>query len=152
VVTGITSGTSPPILVTIFGWLSVVTVFIFALRYGVKCTGPDIYALVLKDNNLIGTIPDAIRQLSRVQFLYLSSNSLQGTIPTAIGALNQLQQLGKLYVHLLSPAGFDLNSLSGAIPTTFANLHALQNLFLQDNKLTGIVKPLDCTCNNQSWS
>jgi len=74
---------------------------------------------------LDGTIPQAIENLTALQFLYLSNNKISGKIPD-LSKLSQLQQLG-----------LDTNSISGVIPTSLGQCKNLQTLFLQENLLTG---------------
>jgi len=96
-----------------------------------------IWSLVLKGNNLRGTIPSEIGLLTNVQFLYLSGNNLYGTIPSTLGNLRQLVQFG-----------FDKNQLTGGFPE-MSQLGGLQTVYLQDNLLTGPLDPFGRVPNLQ---
>lgn len=65
--------------------------------YGVVCgtgrSGPVVVALNLYQNNLNGTVPDAIGVLTQLLYLELSSNKLRGRLPESLGKLTQLDSL-----------------------------------------------------------
>jgi len=94
--------------------------------YGVNCFDLHVQALYLGSNQLSGSIPTVIGNLSNLQRLYLGGNQLSGSIPTVFGNLSNLQTL-----HLFG------NQLSGNIPTELGNLSNLQNLNLMNNQLSG---------------
>ena len=86
-------------------------------------------ALALPNNNLSGTLPDLLADLSALTSLDLSGNTgLTGTIPTVIGSLAALTSLD------LSDGGW-----SGAIPVELGSLTSLTTLDLGGNALTGEV-------------
>jgi len=76
----------------------------------------------LYNNNLTGTIPAEIGQLSGLDYLHLSNNSLSGSIPTEIGQLKALK-----YLHL------DNNQLSGNVPEEILDLPSLKQADLAEN-------------------
>ncbi len=83
----------------------------------------------LHDNYLFGTIPSEIGDLAEVDYLYLSQNQLEGEIPSEFG---NLKNLNDLYLRQ--------NNLTGAIPSEFANLFAMSGgLYLDNNQLTGTI-------------
>ena len=82
----------------------------------------------LQQNNLLGTIPTSIGNISKLYYLRLSFNQLTGSIPSSIG---NLSQLWLLYLHY--------NNLSGSIPNTVGNLSNLQYLYLRANNLSGSI-------------
>jgi Leucine-rich repeat (LRR) protein len=98
--------------------------------------------LDLSDNQLDGTIPSTIGQLTRLIWLDLgsaqlrsSNNKLKGSIPTAIGQLTQLNNLD-----------FGYNSLTGSVPTELLELKQLTStLGLQGNSLTGLLPGFNFT-------
>ncbi|GKY92920.1 hypothetical protein MPSEU_000261000 [Mayamaea pseudoterrestris] len=94
--------------------------------YGVKCVGKALTSLQLTSNQLIGTLPDELSVLNKLQTLSLNNNALQSTIPTAIGLLTSLTDLD-----------LSSNSLSGTLASEIANLSNLSNLLLQANLLEG---------------
>ena len=99
--------------------------------YGVTCSGDapkHITQLVLDQNNLIGTIPTEIGNLTYVIYLNLATNSLTGSIPTTTGNMTAL-----MYLYL----GY--NDLTGGIPTEVSNLSNLLTLNFVGNQLSGSI-------------
>ena len=96
--------------------------------YGITCVNGDVAGISLNSNNLVGTIPSELGNLTNLTALSLSSNQLSGAIPAGLGNLTNLTNLW-LYG----------NQLSGAIPSELGNLTNLTNLYLSDNQLTGTV-------------
>ena len=86
--------------------------------------------LQLSQNQLTGAIPPDLGNLSNLRFLWLNDNQLTGTIPPALGNLSQLQ-----YLFLND------NQLTGPIPPALGNLSQLQYLFFTQNQLTGAIPP-----------
>ena len=82
--------------------------------------------LDLDDNQLTGSIPPELGDLPQLRRLVLGGNQLTGSIPPELGGLNQLTML-------------DLgnNSLSGTIPSELGSLPRLDSLLLHRNELTG---------------
>lgn len=106
--------------------------------------------LLLQENQIIGSIPTEVRNLSTIKILNLTSNRLNGTIPAEIGELSYLEQLclshnlltGEIPASIgqMSSLGLmDLsnNKLSCQIPKEFGNLSRINYLFLNDNLLSG---------------
>lgn len=87
-----------------------------------------LYRLDLSNNNLSGTLPNTIINLTELTQLELYNNALTGPLPSTIGNLNKLQR-------------FDIsnNQLNGAIPTTIETLINLQHLNLSSNQLSGSI-------------
>ncbi len=98
--------------------------------FGVTCDAGQttVIALALAQNNLVGTIPSEIGNLSGLTFLYLWENQLSGPIPSAIGSLSLLTELS-----------LSRNQLTGSIPSTLGNLSSLKILYLWQNQLTGSI-------------
>ncbi len=84
--------------------------------------------LIISYNQLSGSIPTNLCNLLQIQSLDLSDNDLSGSIPTNLGNLSLLQELW-----------FGENQLSGSIPTSLCNLLQLQYLDLSDNDLSGSI-------------
>ena len=96
--------------------------------YGVTCEGGSVVEIDLRSNNLEGTIPSELGQLTFLEKLYLNDNQLTGAIPPELGDLNNL-----LYIALST------NQLDGAIPLQLRQLTVLERLYLYDNQLTGTI-------------
>jgi hypothetical protein len=99
--------------------------------------------LDLGDNQLDGTIPSTISQLTRLIRLDLgsaqlesSNNKLKGSIPTAIGQLTQLINLD-----------FGYNSLTGSVPTELLELKQLTSTLglMGNTHLTGVLPGFNFT-------
>jgi hypothetical protein len=91
---------------------------------GITCQSGSVTSISLGKNQLSGSIPDTLGNLSNLQYLYLHSNELSGSIPDTLGNLSNLQML-----FLYS------NELSGSIPTSLANLTIVQNVRIDSNQL-----------------
>ena len=120
--------------------------------YGVSVINHRVAYLDLKLNNLVGTIPESIGNLTALQQLNLGVNPIYGSIPSTIGNMEILQQVwiagtdisgpippefGNL--SLLNNLQLNSNQLTGGIPASLGNLTALKYLWLQNNNLTGTI-------------
>lgn len=79
--------------------------------YGVTTRNGRVVQLDLKTNNLTGTLPVEIGNLTELQYLNFGGNAITGTIPPECGRLTKLVMLG-LYQ----------NQLSGEIPQELQNI------------------------------
>lgn len=95
---------------------------------GVIVVGGRVKILYLSDQNLTGTIPSSIGNLTNLTLLELYNNQLTGSIPTSIENLTKLEI-------------FDLNNnlLTGTIPAGIGNLTKLEILDLSTNQLEGTI-------------
>ncbi len=84
--------------------------------------------LVLGNNNLSGSIPTRLSQLTNLTGLYLSNNELTGTIPVELGQLTNLTGLN-----------LSNNELTGTIPMELGQLTNLTRLWLNSNSLSGTI-------------
>ncbi len=123
--------------------------------FGVSVPSPGyVSALVLTSNNLAGSIPPEIENLSQLQILRLYNNQLTGAIPTELGNLSQLTRIelgqnqltGVIPTELgnlsqLTVLFLNRNQLTGTIPTELGNLSQLMRLNLSNNQLTGAIPP-----------
>jgi len=99
--------------------------------YGVTCDPDDrVITLALPANELNGTIPAQLGDLTSLQILDLSDNELSGTIPSHLGNLASL-----VWLKLGS------NELSGSIPPQLGSLASLEWLELSYNNLGGSIPP-----------
>ena len=96
--------------------------------YGVTVTNGRVDTVDLRQNNLIGSIPAELGNLSNLTYLHLGFNQISGSIPIELGDLASLTTL------FLGD-----NQLTGSIPTELGNLASLWGLFLHSNQLTGSI-------------
>ncbi len=95
---------------------------------GVNVVSDRVSALSLHDNQLTGTLPSEIGNLTALTSMVIHTNQITGSIPASIGNLSGLTTL---YINT--------NQLSGTLPTSMGNLTNLANLAIHNNQLTGIV-------------
>jgi Leucine-rich repeat (LRR) protein len=96
--------------------------------YGVTVKGDRVIEISLKNNNLVGTIPTEIANITALMYLNLGNNQLGDSIPEEIGNLTSLK---KLYL--------GHNQFIGIIPNNFCNLRSLTHLGLNNNQLNGSI-------------
>ncbi|XVF01424.1 hypothetical protein REPUB_Repub04eG0087900 [Reevesia pubescens] len=122
---------------------------------------PSLKRLELQENQIIGSIPPEIGNLSNITMLNLTSNFLNGTIPDELSLLLMLERLfvshnffsikipvalGKLpHLGLLHLSN---NKFSGEIPASLGDLATLRSLFLNNNLLSGAIPPKLLKCTN----
>lgn len=85
-----------------------------------------VVVLSLGHNELVGTIPPELGNLSHLQYLVLGNNRISGEIPPELGNLSHLRELALGY-----------NRISGEIPPELGRLANLNSLWLEGNELTG---------------
>ncbi len=122
--------------------------------FGVSVDSGRVVALTLPHNNVEGTLPEALGDLTALEQLHLYGNRLQGRIPAALGRLDSLRglllhdneltgsipdSLGRL-VHLRELWLYG-NALGGSLPTTLGQLDSLRGLLLHGNALVGTIPP-----------
>jgi hypothetical protein len=122
--------------------------------------------LSVGQNNLSGTLPATLKELTQLSVLDLGLNNFTGEIPTDWSVLTKLRYF-YLYGNVLSSTiptfistytnlealALDYNQLTGSIPAGIGLLPKLTKLTLQQNKLTGAI-PSDLLANTNwaSWS
>ena len=94
--------------------------------HGVRVIDGHVTELDLQANGLSGELPDALGNLSNLEYLHLGTNNLSGGIPDALGNLSNLEYLS-----------LSFNALSGEIPSSLGNLSNLEYLSLSFNALSG---------------
>jgi len=117
---------------------------------------PSLKRLDLAENQIVGTLPDGLYRLTKLEHLYLHQNQLSGNISESISNLNGLLSfyagnnnlsgrfpkglgsptLGGDNVRPLRYISLHRNQLTGSIPADL-NLRALFYLDLSSNRLTG---------------
>lgn len=118
--------------------------------YGVKAPGGRVTGLVIATNNLTGTLPASIGNLSALVELDLDHNNISGTLPSSLGSLSSLESLNLSYNQITGAIPTELgnmsrceeielryNNLTGSIPASLGNLPRLFDLYLFHNQLTG---------------
>jgi gliding motility-associated-like protein len=96
---------------------------------GVSVTGCHVTGIAIQNNNLNGSLPVELGDLSELTNLSITLNSnLTGSIPSTLGNLSELTSL-------------DLwnNHLTGSIPASLGNLSSLVTLQLMNNNLSGSI-------------
>ncbi len=125
--------------------------------YGVTCDagGTTVQMLDLSWNDLSGSIPPEVGNLTGLAWLDLSFNQLLGSIPAELANLKSLDYLDLSFDQLSGPIPTELgnlarltrldlshNQLTGPIAAEVASLYSLQYLDLSQNQLTGPI-PLE---------
>ncbi|KAG6685503.1 hypothetical protein I3842_12G115700 [Carya illinoinensis] len=109
-----------------------------------------VVGIILKGQNLAGTLPPNLVKLPCLQLLDLSRNYLNGSIPSAWGFVPKLVQISLLGNRLTGPIPgalsniktlksltVEFNKLSGNLPPELGNMSSIENLFLSSNYFTG---------------
>jgi Leucine-rich repeat (LRR) protein len=124
--------------------------------FGVTCDSGQttVTGLSLSANQLSGSIPSSLGNLTNLQVLDLSFNQLTGTIPSTLSTLTNLHQLNLSHNQLsgslpsffssrgnLQVLDLSANQFTGSIPVTLIMLSNLQRLALSANKLGGTIPP-----------
>jgi|GEM_PF-1846706 len=118
------------------GWLSGSSYW-----YGVAVAGGHVVHLTLGANNLTGTLPAELGDLTWLYWLDLSGNHIGGPVPDVIGSLTNLS-----YLFL------GWNQFSGPIPGSIGNLTNLFFLNLNSNALTGDIPSSITNLSALSWA
>ena len=108
--------------------------------YGVTVSDGRVTGLDLEGNQLTGSIPPALGNLSNLRWLYLDSNELTGQIPDALGNLAKLERLD-----------LGSNGLTGPVPLSLGRLSNLTGLWLGGNELTGQIPDVLGNLSNLRW-
>lgn len=119
---------------------------------GVTCSSGSVVRIRLTYNNLSGSIPTGLDDLTNLQELALTGNQLTAPIPADLDNLSGLQSLllgGNAFGFSIPTALGDITSLeylilwgngfTGTIPATFTKLTGLKYLDVSGNKLSGSI-------------
>lgn len=96
--------------------------------YGVTVNSDHVTWLIITNNQLSGTIPSQLGNLTSLNGLDLHQNQLTGSISSQLGNLTRLT-----YLQLQN------NQLSGSIPSQLGNITSLEWLMLNNNQLSGAI-------------
>lgn len=130
--------------------------------YGVTVEGGRVKKIILNSNNLSGTLPTDLGQLSALTTIACSNdNGLTGEIPDELFQIGSLRQIGIGNCSLigtipnnigncayLTELNLPQNNLTGPIPPEIGNLDSLIFLDLHDNQLNGSIPPELGNCTN----
>ncbi|KAG2583101.1 hypothetical protein PVAP13_6KG148842 [Panicum virgatum] len=95
----------------------------------------------LETNNLSGTLPDTIANLSlELEYMWLQGNQITGHIPKAIGRYSKLKSLALGY-----------NLFTGTIPSDIGKLTQLHDLCLEQNSFHGEIPPSLGNLTQLNW-
>ena len=122
--------------------------------YGVSCSSEGVSNIYIAQNNLKGTLPAELGNLTNLRELLLFSGNLEGNIPPELGNLTKLSYLSLSYNELIGNIPSELgnltaadkldidlsyNKLTGTIPKSFDNLTNLTSFLINDNYLSGSI-------------
>ena len=94
--------------------------------YGVDLEDNKVSRLLLESNNLVGTIPEEIGNLTNIELLKIGINKISGQIPSSIGNCTKLSYL--------DVRG---NELTGNIPIELSNCTELKTIWAINNQFSG---------------
>jgi hypothetical protein len=100
--------------------------------YGITVRNSRVTQINLYYDNLSGSIPSSLANLTNLYVLILSNNQLGGIIPSFLSDLVNLGILDLSYNHL-----------NGSIPSSLSDLSNLEDLNLSHNKLSGEIPYLE---------
>ncbi len=86
--------------------------------------GNRVTKLYLNGNNLSGSLPSQIADLTALKELWFSDNNISGSIPSLIDGMSALEILG-----------MDHNAFTGPIPPEIGNMTNLNTIYLNHNQL-----------------
>lgn len=130
--------------------------------YGVTVEGDRVTELIINSNNLSGTLPEELGQLTALQSLGMSNDSqLTGVLPESLFQITTLKWFGIGNCSLTGTIPVSIgncynlfefslpkNNLTGPIPPEIGNLDSLMFIDLHDNQLTGPIPPELGNCIN----
>ncbi len=129
--------------------------------YGVTMSNNKVISIDISGNNLTGTIPPEIGNITNLTYLSLYANHLTGNVPIQLYNLSKLESLilseneltGNIpaaisNLTILKYLLLDVNAFSGTIPSQIGKLDSLVSLVLNNNQFTGSIPPEITTLTN----
>ncbi len=130
--------------------------------YGITVEGERVVELIINSNNLAGTLPNDLGQLTALVSLGMSNDQeLSGELPESLFQITSLKWFGIGNCSLtgiipnnigncssLFEFSLPQNNLTGPIPPEIGNLDSLIFLDLHNNQLTGSIPPELGNCAN----
>ena len=99
--------------------------------YGVVCDNQNnVIEIDLFNNNLVGTVPTTMDQLTKLRSIKLFVNDLSGSFPDIWSNMSDLE-----YIDLSN------NLFTGSMPASLADLSKLTTLYIENNNMTGPLLP-----------
>lgn len=128
---------------------------------GVTIFRDRVLALSLKENNLSGTIPTSISQLTSLKVLDLQKNKISGIIPSSLSKIKGLKTInlsinkfsGDIPAEVLAMASLEyldlfFNELQGSLPSDMTGLKNLKRLSIYSNNINGDLPSSICSLKN----
>ena len=99
--------------------------------YGISCDNQEnIIGIDLYNNNLSGTVPATMEDLTKLRTIKLLANNLSGTFPDIWANMSDLE-----FIDLSN------NQFTGMMPSSLGNLLKLTTLYIENNDMTGMLLP-----------
>lgn len=99
--------------------------------FGITCDNQEnIIEIDLTNNNLSGTIPSTLEDLTKLRSIKLLINNLTGNFPDIWSDMSDLE-----YIDLSN------NQFTGSMPNSLGNLMTLHTLYIENNNMTGNLLP-----------
>lgn len=107
------------------GWLTSTSVCDWI---GLSCVHDEVFSIELRDNNLVGTIPQEIDSVHILRQLILPDNYLRGTLPDNIHSIN------------LKDIDLSNNDIEGTLPDLFFNnFNDIETINFNNNNMKGSI-------------
>ncbi len=99
--------------------------------YGIRCDNQEqVIEIDLFNNNLNGTVPTTLEDLTKLRSIKLLANSLSGTFPDIWTNMDDLE-----FIDLSN------NLFTGTMPASLSKLSKLNTLYIENNNMTGELLP-----------